>query len=526
MLGEKILVAKMLAEAGVDVIEAGFARSRVDADSIRAVVDSIGTDATAPTIASLSRASRLDIDASYEALSKAKRPRIHTFIATSPIHMREKLGMTGDEVLAAIRESVSYAVSTGMEVQWSAEDATNSSWPFLLEAVTAAVESGATVINIPDTLGGSNPWAMESLFRYLTENTTPLKAAGKEFVFSVHTHNDNGLALANALAAIRGGARQVECTVLGIGERTGNVATHQTVAYLKEFGHSLVPGIRFDTNVRESAIFPVSLLVSRILGTEIRPNEPIIGSRTNSHGSGIHTDGAIKGKRESGADIYSVIDTSRYGNPGEIKTFNARGGAAEAIEMLSAYVDVSNISKTDVESVITRAATLAEACRGIYPSLVYGLYLETIGRFSLDSIEIHETHHVTIGVSIDGKPFVLKGRSNDENGVIAATMDAINRFLGESNSLNLTHFHAEDRPSPQELSVEFFNDRGVEGSLYGTGESLGIVTFELRDRQGRTIRTRYASSNVDEAGVKALVYGAVEKIVGALSKDGRSAGSF
>lgn len=512
MQKEKILVARKLMETWVDIIEAGFARSRIDTESIKEVINAIGTEADSPIIASLSRWNKYDIDASFEALQRAKYPRIHTFIATSQEHMKYKLHMTPDQVITNIRDSVSHASLSGMQVQWSAEDATNSEREFLLNTVITAIESWATIINIPDTLGWSNPWFVEELFWYITEKTNFLRKQ-YDFIISAHMHNDNGLALANTIAAIRWGARQVETTVLWIWERTGNVALHQIIAYLNETNKILWSEDRLLSNINTCYIYPTSLLVSKILWIEIKPNEPIIWGRTNSHGSWIHSDWAIKWKKSEWKDIYSVIDTSQYWTLWETKTFNARGWSAEILDMLWIYIDIAHIKSEYIEALVTKCAKMAELSRWIYPSLVYAYYLEISWEFKLEKITIIGTHRVEITIQIHNIQYVLSGESDEENWIIAATMNAINNFLDKKNSrINLIHFQAEDRVWITDLENEFFPKNRISSKVEGE-KAIWIVTFDLENSEKETTRTRFSSQNVDEASIRALIYGSINELI-------------
>lgn len=513
MQDEKVLVARKLAEMGINVIEAGFARSRIDMQSIKDVVKEVWGSLNSPTIASLSRWNKQDIDASYEALLWATYPRIHTFIATSPAHMSTKLHMDHEQVIENICDSVSYAVSTGMEVQWSAEDAMNSERDFLALAVKTAIESWAKVINIPDTLGWSNPWFVEDLFQFLTMKTASLRKQ-YNFIFSSHMHNDNGLALANTIAAIHWWARQVEATILWIWERTWNVALHQIVAYIHENQLLWNGEERATTTLIPEYIFPVSLLVSKVLWMEIKPNEPIIWSRTNSHWSWIHADWAIKWSKESGKDIYSTINTSRYGNPWEIKTFNARWWRAEILEVLRSY-NIQNVQHEDIEKLIVRCAKMAELSRGIYPSLIYAYYLEIAWQFEIMKVDITWTHEVNITVRIRDQVYILHGESDEENGLIAATVNAINTFLKKTGKfINLVHFQAEDRATIADLEKEFFNQPHLSPIEPTEWEkAVGIITFDLENNRKELIRTRLSGQNVDEASIKALIYWSIYEIM-------------
>lgn len=279
---EKIEIAKQLEILKVDVIEAGFAISSVgDFNSVEAVAKVIKNC----SVASLARAVNKDIDTAYAAVKGAVAPRIHTFIATSPVHMQYKLKMSPEQVIERTISSVSYAKSLCSDIEFSAEDALRSEPEFLARVVQAAIKSGATVINIPDTVGYTTPEEMYTMIRYLFDNVPDIDRAA----ISVHCHNDLGMAVANSLAGIRAGATQVECTVNGLGERAGNAALEEVVMALRTrrdyFGAY--------TNIDTKQINRTSKLVYNIIGQTAAINKPIIGANAFAHEAGIHQHGVL-----------------------------------------------------------------------------------------------------------------------------------------------------------------------------------------------------------------------------------------
>lgn len=280
---EKLELALSLEKLGVDVIEAGFAASSAgDFASVKEIAEAV----TNCTVCGLARCKKEDIDISYKALrNAAKKPRIHLFISTSPLHMRYKLKMDEEQVVSLVKETVTYARSLFDDVQFSCEDATRSDKDFLVRVINAAVESGATTINIPDTVGYSFPEEIKSLFGYLISN---VKGA-ENVIFATHCHNDVGLAVANTLAAIESGARQAEVTVNGIGERAGNAALEEVVMAL----NVRKDHYQTETNVVTTQIFPVSQLLSSITGVKIHPTKPLVGKNAFLHESGIHQHGVL-----------------------------------------------------------------------------------------------------------------------------------------------------------------------------------------------------------------------------------------
>ncbi len=280
---EKLQIAKILEEMHVDVIEAGFPiASNGDFEAVREVSRVI-KDAS---VAGLSRAVRKDIDRAWEALRGAARPRIHSVIATSPLHMRVKLRMDPDQVHEAVIDSVSYARNLCDDVEWSAEDGSRSEHDFLCRCVESAIKAGASTINIPDTVGYAIPEEFGALIAMLRDRVPNIDKAR----ISVHCHNDLGLAVANSLAAIEAGARQAECTINGIGERAGNAAMEEIVMALRTRG-DVMP---YWTGVDTKQITKASRLLSAVTGFNVQPNKAIVGANAFAHESGIHQDGVLK----------------------------------------------------------------------------------------------------------------------------------------------------------------------------------------------------------------------------------------
>ena len=283
---EKILLAKQLEKLKCDVIEAGFPiSSEGDFEAARRIADSVRT----VSIAALARANKLDIDRAWEAIRGASQPIIHTFIATSDIHLKHKLKKTRAEVLQEAAEAVRYAKSLCGKVEFSAEDASRTELEYLCQVVEAAIGAGADVINIPDTVGYAIPSEFGERIRALCERVPNIDKA----ILSVHCHNDLGLAVANSLAAILNGARQVECTINGIGERAGNTSLEEIVMALRTrkdyFGD-------FETGIETQEIYPASSLLTNLTGMIVQPNKAIVGRNAFAHEAGIHQDGVIKEK--------------------------------------------------------------------------------------------------------------------------------------------------------------------------------------------------------------------------------------
>jgi 2-isopropylmalate synthase len=297
---EKLRLAHELAELGVDVLEAGFAASSPeDAESVR----SIAREVDGPIITALARSTRHDIEAAAASLEPASRSRIHVFIATSDIHLAQKLAITRQECLDQAAEAVRLALTYCDNVEFSAEDSTRSDLGFLSQVVAAAVEAGAGTINIPDTVGYALPHEIEHIFGALLKNVPGLDAR----VLSAHCHNDLGLAVANSLAAVKAGARQVECTINGIGERAGNAALEEIVMALAVRRDSL----GYETGIHTDRIYRTSRLLSYLTGVEPQPNKAIVGRNAFAHEAGIHQHGVINDRR-----TYEIMTPEMVGAPG------------------------------------------------------------------------------------------------------------------------------------------------------------------------------------------------------------------
>lgn len=282
-LAEKLQIGQLLDEMGVDIIEAGFPiASEGDFEAVTEVSKVVEN----ATVCGLARSPLVDIDRAYGALQHAKKPRIHTFIATSDLHMEFKLQMTRDEVLRQIEASVGHAKSMGVEVQWSPEDATRTDREFLVTAVQTAIEAGATTINIPDTVGYTAPGESADIIRMLRERVPGIDAV----TISTHCHNDLGMATANSMAAVLAGARQIECTINGLGERAGNTAMEEVVMAMR-VRNDIMP---YATGIDTTRIMQASRLVSSVTGFPVQYNKAVVGKNAFAHEAGIHQDGMLK----------------------------------------------------------------------------------------------------------------------------------------------------------------------------------------------------------------------------------------
>jgi 2-isopropylmalate synthase len=296
-LEEKLRIAEVLEEMGVDVIEAGFPIASLgDFEAVNEIAKLVKTS----TVCGLARAAHGDIERAADALKPAKRSRIHTFLSTSPLHMKYKLQMEPEQVYQAVIDSVSYARRFTDDVEWSPEDGSRTEHDFLCRCVEAAIRSGARTINIPDTVGYAIPEEFAALIAMLRNRVPNIDQA----VISVHCHNDLGLAVANSLAAVKAGARQIECTVNGLGERAGNAAMEEIVMAIKT-RQDFLP---YETGIKSEHITRASRLVSGITGFVVQPNKAIVGANAFAHESGIHQDGMLKN-----AQTYEIMTPESVG---------------------------------------------------------------------------------------------------------------------------------------------------------------------------------------------------------------------
>jgi 2-isopropylmalate synthase len=356
---EKVRIAKVLERMRVDVIEAGFpAASTGDFEAVRAVADAVRDS----TVCALARAMEADIDRSAEAVAPARARRIHTFIATSPIHMREKLRMEPDAVLERAVWAVRHARRYTDDVEFSPEDAGRSDIDFLCRVIEAVIDAGAATVNIPDTVGYNVPEQFGALIRQLIERVPNSDRA----VFSVHCHNDLGLAVANSLSAVLNGARQVECTINGLGERAGNAALEEIVMSVRT-RQDIFP---CDTGIDTTQIVPASRLVSNITGFPVQPNKAIVGANAFAHESGIHQDGVIK-MRET-YEIMRAEDVGWSANRMVLGKHSGRNAFRTRLQQLG----IEFRSEEELNSAFTRFKDLADKKHEIFDEDLQALVTE------------------------------------------------------------------------------------------------------------------------------------------------------
>jgi 2-isopropylmalate synthase len=356
---QKLLIAERLDEMGVDIIEAGFP---VSSPGDFLSVSEIGKIVKNATVCGLTRAVKNDIDVAAEALKYAKKPRIHTGIGTSNSHIVHKLNTTREDIIARAKYAVSYAKSFVEDVEFYAEDAGRTENDFLARVCEEVIKSGATVLNIPDTTGYCLPEEYGAKIKYLKENVKGIE----NVILSCHCHNDLGMATANSIAGVINGARQIECTINGIGERAGNTALEEVVMVLKQH-----PYLNLDTSINTRQLNEMSRLVSESMGMIVQPNKAIVGANAFSHSSGIHQDGVIKNREtyeimdplEVGVNESSIILTARSGRAALAYRAKKVGYELTKVQLDIVYVEFLKFADIKKEVLDTDIHQIVEACK-------------------------------------------------------------------------------------------------------------------------------------------------------------------
>jgi len=466
-LEEKLVLAKQLAKLGVDVIEAGFPiASQGDFEAVQVVAKEV----QGPIICGLARTANDDVDRAGEALQHAERARIHTFIATSPIHMEHKLQMSPEQVLEEVGRAVERARRYQDDVEFSPEDATRSDWDFLVRVCGRAVEAGASTLNIPDTVGYTTPLEYAELITHLRDHVP-----GSEGVrFSVHCHDDLGLSVANSLSAIRAGARQVECTVNGIGERAGNTAMEEVVMALRTrpefFGGC-------DTGVNAEEIYRSSGLLSQIIGIQVPPNKAIVGDNAFAHEAGIHQHGVLKNKL-----TYEIMTPQSVGRATTALVLGKHSGRhAFADRIRELGFDPAEI---DFEDAFRRFKDLADLKKTVYnediEALVTDQLLRVEERITLVNLSVlcgtFATPTATVELDIEGETRKLAAMGD---GPVDAVFKAIKELVGCDVRMLRYHVNAvtAGMDAQGEVSVTLEQD-GVR--VIGQGADTDILVASAR----------------------------------------------
>ncbi|MCO5118611.1 MAG: 2-isopropylmalate synthase [Burkholderiaceae bacterium] len=469
---EKLRIARQLEKLRVDVIEAGFAASsNGDFEAVKAIADTIKDS----TVCSLSRANDRDISRAAEALANAKSSRIHTFIATSVLHMEKKLRMSPEEVYDQARLSVRFARQFTDNVEFSPEDGSRSDPDFLCRVIEAVIDEGATTINIADTVGYGIPELYGKLIRDLRERIPNSDKA----VWSVHCHNDLGMAVANSLAGVMNGARQVECTINGLGERAGNTSLEEIVMAVKTrrdyFG--------LEVGVDTTQIVPTSRLVAGITGFVVQPNKAVVGANAFAHASGIHQDGVLKQR-----DTYEIMRAEDVGwaaNKIVLGKLSGRTAFKQRLQELGIELE----SETEVNAAFQRFKDLADRKADIFDEDIHALVSEQVtGQRSEERIglvamsqssAIGEQPKAQVILTIDGKEMSAESTGN---GPVDATLRAIESLAGSGADMTLYSVNA----------------------ISGGTEAQGEVTVRLQ-KSGRVVNGVGADPDIVVASAKAYV---------------------
>ncbi len=439
-LDEKLRIAAILEEMGVDVIEAGFPiASNGDFEAVRGVAKA----AKNSVVCGLARAVPKDIERAAEALAPAARKRIHTFISTSPLHMQFKLKMGPNSVLEAIHDSVTLARRFTDDVEWSAEDGSRTEHDFLCRCVETAINAGATTVNIPDTVGYAIPSEFAALIAMLFDRVPNIDKA----VISVHCHNDLGLAVANSLAAVQEGARQVECTINGLGERAGNAALEEIVMTLKT-RHDLMP---YTTGIKSEMITRASHLVSTVTGFVVQPNKAIVGANAFAHESGIHQDGMLKH-----AGTYEIMTPESVGLTESKIVLGKHSGRHAFNEKLTELG--YRLSSEKAEDAFHRFKELADKKKEMFDEDIIVLVNDEVvrdnARIKFVSLAIvcgsEGPQRADLKLEIDGE---VKSTTATGKGPVDATFNAIKQIFPHEATLQLYQVHAVTQGTDAQAEV-------------------------------------------------------------------------
>jgi 2-isopropylmalate synthase len=446
-LEEKLEIADLLDEMGVDIIEAGFPiASNGDFEAVREISARIKN----ATVAGLARAGSADIDRAGEAVRNARRPRIHTFLSTSPVHMKYKLQKDPEDVLQMVIGSVTRARNLVADVEWSAEDGTRTELDFLCRCVESAIKAGATTINIPDTVGYTTPDEYFALFTTVRERVPNSDQA----VFSVHCHNDLGMAVANSLAGVRAGARQIECTINGIGERAGNAALEEVVMAIKT-RNDVLP---FQTGIDAAMLTRASKVVANATSFPVQYNKAIVGRNAFAHESGIHQDGMLKHTQ-----TYEIMTPETVGVS---KTSLVMGKHSGRNAFRSKLDDLGyKLSDNQLEDAFVRFKDLADRKKHVYDEDIEALVDQNLAsahdRIKLVSLSVvagtRGPQRATMKLDIDGS---RQTEEAEGNGPVDATFNCIKALVPHEAKLELYQVHAvtEGTDAQAEVSVRLAAD--------------------------------------------------------------------
>jgi len=477
---EKLAIAKHLANLNVDVIEAGFPRSSpADFEAVKQIANEV----EGPEICALSRIVEKDITDAWEAIKDSARPRIHTFVGTSEIHIQGIMRSNRETILQRSTEAVGYARSLCETVEFSPMDAARTEPDYLFQIVEATIEAGASIINIPDTVGYAIPSEFGRLIAEIRQNVQNIDRA----IISVHCHNDLGLAVANSIEAIKNGARQIECTVNGLGERAGNTSLEEIVMAIRtrrnHFGEVC-------TDVNASEIVPISRLVSRTMGIPVAPNKAIVGANAFAHSSGIHQDGVIKQR-----DTFEIINPKEVGLQESQIILSPRSGRNALRHRLS--ILGYEIEPEQMDSVYDRFLALADKKKEVHDA-----DLEAIMRDEIRTIPVSEAAYRFDHIQI------FSGNNISSTATVGLqTADGIITEAATGDGPVNATYRAIDRITDLPLKLSDYSIRSVtEGK-----DAIGEVTVKVEDK-GRLIVGHGASTDIIEASAKAYI-NAINKVI-------------
>jgi 2-isopropylmalate synthase len=472
----KLEIAGQLARLNVDVMEAGFpVSSQGDFDAVKAVAKNI----KGPIICGLARCVKKDIDAAYNAVKYAKRPRIHVFLATSKIHMKYKLKKAEDEIVRLAVWGVKYAKRFIEDIEFSPEDASRTDRKFLYKVVEAVIKAGATTVNIPDTVGYAMPSEFGSLIKGIKTNVPNVDNC----ILSVHCHNDLGLGVASSIAALQNGARQVECTINGLGERAGNASLEEIVMAIKTRGDIF----NLDTGIKTQELYKTSQLVSRLTGIIIQPNKAIVGANAFSHESGIHQDGILK--RRTTYEILSPSDVGVEKTRLVLGKHSGRHAFGDRLKKLGFYLSTKEINKTFEEF-----KKLADKKKEIFDEDIVAIIEDSImtvtERYHLEYLQVSSGTNIvpsaTIKLKYENK--TIESASTGD-GPVDACYRAIDKATGIKGKLLNYSLRA----------------------ITGGKDAVGDVTVRIKAK-GEIITGRGSSTDIIEASAKAYL-NAINRLV-------------
>ncbi len=468
---EKVEIAHQLAKLGVDVIEAGFPiASPGDFAAVKAVAEAVN----GPSVCGLARCLNKDIERCAEAVAPAKKPRIHVFLATSAIHRKFKLRKAQSEILKQAQQSIAYAKTFCNDVQFSPEDASRTEPDFLAQITEAAIDAGATVVNIPDTVGYATPDEFGDLIAYLFDNVPNIGKA----VINVHCHNDLGLAVANSLAAVQHGARGIECTINGLGERAGNASLEEVVMAMRtrpdRFGS-------LKTGIKTRQLYPTSRMVSRLTGMTVQRNKAIVGANAFAHESGIHQDGMLK--ERSTYEIMRPEDIGISGTELVMGKHSGRHAFANHVSKLGV-----TLKPDELERAYSRFTELADKKKHVYDDDLLMIAREELA----DVSPVYMLDYLHVSTGTDTVPTATcRLRRGDEllqdagcgDGPVDAALKTIDRMTGVKGSLL---------------------DFSLQAISVGK-DAMGEVSVRVAMEDGATLSAKAASTDIVEASTKAYL---------------------